>query len=57
MIKISLKCAHWVGKGCSYQKIPISKLASSLKKKFDLNQTCKILLTQNQYFWKLYTTE
>ena len=57
MIKISLKCAHWVGKGCFYQKIPISKLATSLKKKFDLNQTCKILLTQNQYFWKLYTTE
>ena len=38
------------------EKLPITKIGRFLRSFFDLNQTCKIVLTQNHWFWNLYAT-
>ena len=39
------------------QSLPISKVESFSKLRFDLNQTCGVVLKQNNYIWNFNTNE
>ena len=47
----------WPKKVSLIKKLPVSKLESFLKSNFDLNQTWKIVLTQNHKIWNFNATE
>ena len=47
----------WPKKVSLIKKLPVSKLGSFLKSNFDLNQTWKIVLTQNHKIWNFNATE
>ena len=51
MIEISGKRAHLAQKVGSMKKLPTSKVEYFLKSKFNLNQTSKLVLTQNHKIW------
>ena len=61
IIKISGKSVHlapkWLQKVSSTKTLPTSKVESLVKPNFDLNQTCKIILTQNHEIWNFNATE
>ena len=58
MIQIYWKSAHWAQKNySSINNLTISNDESFLMSNFNLNQICKIMLTQNHKVWKFNTND
>ena len=56
-LRFLVKAFIWLKKVSSTKTLPIGKVDSFLKSSFDLNQTCKIVLTQNHEIWNFTATE
>ena len=57
LIQFIGKSGHLAQESSFYQKTTNKKVESFVKSNFDVNQICKIVVTQNRYIWNFRATD